>query len=35
MTNAYQMAFLWTSIGTVFGVIPALFLTNRIGKKAA
>lgn len=35
MTNTYQMAFLWTSIGTVFGVIPALFLTNRIGKKAA
>lgn len=34
MSNAYQVAFIWTSIGTLLGVIPAMFLTNRIGKKA-
>ncbi|EEI70966.1 DHA2 family efflux MFS transporter permease subunit [Lentilactobacillus hilgardii] len=34
LNNAYQTAFIWTSIGTLLGVIPAMFLSNRIGKKA-
>ncbi len=34
MPGSYQTAFTWTSIGTLLGVIPAVFLSNRLGKKA-
>ncbi|MFX3618656.1 MAG: DHA2 family efflux MFS transporter permease subunit [Sporolactobacillus sp.] len=35
MNNAYSHAFIWTAVGTIIGLIPALFLSARSGKEAA
>lgn len=35
MNNAYSHAFIWTAVGTIVGLIPALFLSARSGKETA